>query len=71
MSIRDFATHIGLGEFVDKINDMRYLKPFVICGNYNFNDCDIFISIYIYVESRKATWIQEDLHSLKYNCIVF
>ena len=49
MSIRDFATHIGLGEFVDKINDMSYLKSFVICGNYNCNDCDIFISIYIYM----------------------
>ena len=48
MSIRDFATHIGLGEFVDKVNDRRSLKPFVICGNYNYNDCDkkIFVQYF-------------------------
>ena len=26
MSIRDFATHIGLGEFVGKVNDRRVFK---------------------------------------------
>ena len=41
MSIRDFAIHIGLGEFVDKVNERRSLKPFVICGNHNYNDCGI------------------------------
>ena len=32
MSIIDFVTHIGLGEIVDKVNDRRSLKPFVICA---------------------------------------
>ena len=46
------------------------LKPFVICGNYNYNDCDKKIFVQYFLESKKASWIQEDLLTLKYNWIV-